>query len=40
MNIEITDLTRRFGRTQAVAGVNLETGPWVFGLLGLNGAGR
>jgi ABC-2 type transport system ATP-binding protein len=40
MNIEITDLTRRFGRAQAVAGVNLETGPGVFGLLGPNGAGK
>jgi ABC-2 type transport system ATP-binding protein len=40
MNVEITDLTRRFGRTQAVAGVNLETGPGVFGLLGPNGAGK
>jgi ABC-type multidrug transport system ATPase subunit len=40
MNVEITDLTRRFGRAQAVAGVNLETGPGVFGLLGPNGAGK
>jgi ABC-2 type transport system ATP-binding protein len=40
MNVEITDLTRRFGRTQAVAGVNLATGPGVFGLLGPNGAGK
>jgi len=40
MNVEITDLTRRFGRTQAVAGVNLQTGPGVFGLLGPNGAGK
>jgi ABC-type multidrug transport system ATPase subunit len=40
MNVEITDLTRRFGRTQAVAGVDLETGPGVFGLLGPNGAGK
>jgi ABC-type multidrug transport system ATPase subunit len=40
MNIEITDLTRRFGRTQAVAGVTMETGPGVFGLLGPNGAGK
>ena len=40
MNVEITDLTRRFGRTQAVAGVNLETGAGVFGLLGPNGAGK
>lgn len=40
MNVEITDLTRRFGRTQAVAGVSMETGPGVFGLLGPNGAGK
>jgi ABC-2 type transport system ATP-binding protein len=40
VNVEITDLTRRFGRTQAVAGVTLEAGPGVFGLLGPNGAGK
>src|SRR5579875_3534628 len=40
MNVEITEVTRRFGRTQAVAGVDLETGPGVFGLLGPNGAGK
>ena len=40
MNVELTDLTRRFGRTQAVAGVSLTGGPGVFGLLGPNGAGK
>jgi ABC-2 type transport system ATP-binding protein len=40
MNIELTDLTRRFGRNQAVAGVSLEAGPGVLGLLGPNGAGK
>ena len=40
MNVELTDLTRRFGRTEAVAGVNLQAGPGVFGLLGPNGAGK
>ena len=40
MNVELTDVTRRFGRTQAVAGVTLETGAGVFGLLGPNGAGK
>src|SRR5689334_9517636 len=40
MNIEITGLTRRFGRTMAVAGVDLRAGPGVFGLLGPNGAGK
>jgi ABC-2 type transport system ATP-binding protein len=40
MNIETAGLTRRFGRTQAVAGVDLKAGPGVFGLLGPNGAGK
>ncbi len=40
MNVELTDLTRRFGRNQAVAGVDLEVGTGVFGLLGPNGAGK
>jgi ABC-type multidrug transport system ATPase subunit len=40
MNVEITDLTRRLGRTQAVAGVTMATGRGVFGLLGPNGAGK
>ena len=40
MNVEISEVTRRFGRTQAVAGVTLKTGPGVFGSLGPNGAGK
>jgi ABC-2 type transport system ATP-binding protein len=40
MNIEMTGLTRRFGRTVAVAGVDLDAGPGVLGLLGPNGAGK
>jgi ABC-2 type transport system ATP-binding protein len=40
MNVETAGLTRRFGRTQAVAGVDLSAGPGVFGLLGPNGAGK
>ena len=40
MNIDTDQLTRRFGRTQAVAGVDLRVGPGVFGLLGPNGAGK
>ena len=40
MNVEISGLTRRFGRTTAVAGVDLQVGPGVFGLLGPNGAGK
>ncbi len=40
MNIELSDITRKFGRNTAVDGVNLEVGPGVFGLLGPNGAGK
>jgi ABC-type multidrug transport system ATPase subunit len=40
MNVELTDLTRRFGRTTAVSEVTLDVGPGVFGLLGPNGAGK
>src|SRR5580693_760919 len=40
MNVEMTGLTRRFGRNLAVAGVDLNAGPGVFGLLGPNGAGK
>jgi ABC-type multidrug transport system ATPase subunit len=40
MNVEISGLTRRFGRTMAVAGVDLRAGPGVVGLLGPNGAGK
>jgi ABC-2 type transport system ATP-binding protein len=40
MNVELTEVTRRFGRTQAVAGVSLEAGAGVLGLLGPNGAGK
>jgi ABC-2 type transport system ATP-binding protein len=40
MNVEISGLTRRFGSVTAVAGVDLRTGPGVFGLLGPNGAGK
>ena len=40
MNIDIADVTRQFGRTRAVAGVSIRTGPGVFGLLGPNGAGK
>jgi ABC-2 type transport system ATP-binding protein len=40
MNVEITGLSRRFGRTMAVAEVDLRAGPGVFGLLGPNGAGK
>jgi ABC-2 type transport system ATP-binding protein len=40
MNVEMAGVTRRFGRTTAVAGVDLALGPGVFGLLGPNGAGK
>ena len=40
MNVEITDLTRRFGRNRAVGGVDLALEAGVFGLLGPNGAGK
>jgi ABC-2 type transport system ATP-binding protein len=40
MNVEITGMTRRYGSVTAVAGVDLQTGPGVFGLLGPNGAGK
>ena len=40
MNIELTDVTRKFGRNKAVDEVSLTVGPGVFGLLGPNGAGK
>jgi ABC-type multidrug transport system ATPase subunit len=40
MNIETAGLIRRFGRTVAVAGLDLQAGPGLFGLLGPNGAGK
>ena len=40
MNIELSDITRRFGRNVAVDGVTLDAGPGVLGLLGPNGAGK
>jgi len=40
MNVEINGLVRRFGRTEAVRGVDLTVDSGVFGLLGPNGAGK
>jgi ABC-2 type transport system ATP-binding protein len=40
MNIELIDLTRRFGHSRAVDGVSLQAGTGVLGLLGPNGAGK
>ena len=38
--IEIKDLSKHFGKKQALRHVNLEIGPGMFGLLGPNGAGK
>lgn len=39
--VEATGLAKRFGTTQAVAGIDLEVAPGtVYGLLGRNGAGK
>jgi len=40
MNVDITGLSRRFGSVTAVAEVDLQARPGVFGLLGPNGAGK
>jgi len=40
VNIELSDITRKFGRNTAVDRVTLEAGPGVLGLLGPNGAGK
>ena len=40
MNIELSELSRKFGRTTAVDRVSLDAGPGVLGLLGPNGAGK
>jgi ABC-2 type transport system ATP-binding protein len=40
MNVQISQLTRQFGRSHAVAGIDLQVGTGVFGLLGPNGAGK
>jgi ABC-type multidrug transport system ATPase subunit len=40
VNIELTGVTRTFGRSKAVDGVSLAAGPGVLGLLGPNGAGK
>jgi ABC-2 type transport system ATP-binding protein len=40
VNVEIRDVTRRFGRMEAVRGASLTIGSGVFGLLGPNGAGK
>ncbi len=40
MNIQLTGVTRSFGRNKAVDGVSLEVGAGVLGVLGPNGAGK
>jgi ABC-type multidrug transport system ATPase subunit len=40
VNVQIHGLTRRFGRAEAVRGVDLSIDTGVFGLLGPNGAGK
>jgi ABC-type multidrug transport system ATPase subunit len=40
VNVDIAGVTRRFRRTEAIAGVDLTLGQGVFGLLGPNGAGK
>jgi ABC-2 type transport system ATP-binding protein len=38
--VELSGITKRFGRTAALAGVGFSTGPGITGLLGPNGAGK
>jgi len=38
--VEVHNVEKSYGRTRAVAGVDLEVGPGVTGLLGPNGAGK
>ena len=40
MNVRAAGISRRFGRTEVLADVNLSVGTGVFGLLGPNGAGK
>jgi ABC-2 type transport system ATP-binding protein len=40
VNIDLTSITRSFGKNTAVNDVSLEAGPGVLGLLGPNGAGK
>jgi ABC-type multidrug transport system ATPase subunit len=40
VNIEVSGVTRSFGKSKAVNGVSLDAGLGVLGLLGPNGAGK
>jgi ABC-2 type transport system ATP-binding protein len=38
--VELTGVSKSFGRTRGLAGVSLELAPGITGLLGPNGAGK
>ena len=40
MKVGAAGISRRFGRTEVLKGINLSVGPGVFGLFGPNGAGK
>lgn len=40
IGIDLRDVEHRFGRTQVLHDIDLQTGPGVYGLLGPNGAGK
>lgn len=40
MELKITDLTKKFQDMTAVSGVSYTLTPGVYGLLGVNGAGK
>ena len=40
MELEIRDLSKRYGKKTAVSGVELTITPGVWGLIGANGAGK
>ena len=40
MTIHTRDLTRRFGSTEVLTGVDIDLGPGIHGLLGRNGVGK
>ena len=39
-SVSLTGVEKSYGRTQAVAGIDLTAGPGIVGLLGPNGAGK
>jgi ABC-2 type transport system ATP-binding protein len=40
IGVDLRSVGHRFGRTTVLSGIDLQTGPGVFGLLGPNGAGK